>query len=613
MASKKVAYSYVRFSRPEQLNGDSLRRQKEASKKWCYQNGYYLDESLKLTDKGVSAFRGDNAVKGKLGAFVDAIETGRVKKGSVLIVESLDRLSRQAASEAFIQLMSILGKGITIITLNPEEKLTQKDMEDTTKILSVILIMTRAYEESSTKSKRIKDAWENKRKKLQQGVIISGRVPGWIEKEGDRFVLNPHADTVKRIVKMYLAGHGPTAIVRALNADNVPTIGRGKQRANFWRQSSIIKILKSPALIGEFQPHLGKSSQDQSKRQPAGDPIPNYYPAIIKEVDFYKIKKRFADKRTSIKGRVGNGDGRITNLFRGLIFDERDKSAMIIVNKGTNASGRQIVSSKATADKTIPYIAFPYEALEESLFRMVSTITTADILPQEATDYSEALEAAQLRLGKLEDKITMVQQQILNCDPEDAEPLLQLIPKLNQQKNEAKIQSEDLQAKLHNSMPTQEECQSVVELMQNDKENVNEHRRRFRNIFMDIVKRVDVLPVKSGHWRLAYVRVLFDNDRKRTIAVICHRGKLVICQAHNGDFMDHENSTKEELDEFYYLIEHRFTQCKARSVKQTKINLENYYRRKTGSGIPITKKPKNKIRPDRKLYIANPESETEES
>jgi hypothetical protein len=41
-----VAFSYVRFSTPEQAKGDSLRRQGEAAARWCQRNGVRLDTSL---------------------------------------------------------------------------------------------------------------------------------------------------------------------------------------------------------------------------------------------------------------------------------------------------------------------------------------------------------------------------------------------------------------------------------------------------------------------------------------------------------------------------------------------------------------------------------------
>lgn len=47
------AYSYVRFSSPEQAKGDSVRRQVEAAERYAQSHGLRLDD--RLTDAGLSA------------------------------------------------------------------------------------------------------------------------------------------------------------------------------------------------------------------------------------------------------------------------------------------------------------------------------------------------------------------------------------------------------------------------------------------------------------------------------------------------------------------------------------------------------------------------------
>ncbi|MQY52595.1 hypothetical protein GHK24_12515 [Rhodocyclus tenuis] len=59
-----TAYSYVRFSIPQQLKGDSLRRQLEASERYVAEHGLVLDKTLNLRDLGISAFRGKNVERG---------------------------------------------------------------------------------------------------------------------------------------------------------------------------------------------------------------------------------------------------------------------------------------------------------------------------------------------------------------------------------------------------------------------------------------------------------------------------------------------------------------------------------------------------------------------
>src|SRR5688572_21023023 len=93
-------FSYLRFSSPEQARGDSFRRQTEEPERWCRERGLELDDTLTLHDLGRSAFRGSHAEFGALRVFLDLVESGRVERGSILLVESLDRLSREAVLDA---------------------------------------------------------------------------------------------------------------------------------------------------------------------------------------------------------------------------------------------------------------------------------------------------------------------------------------------------------------------------------------------------------------------------------------------------------------------------------------------------------------------------------
>ena len=83
------AYSYLRFSTPEQSKGDSLRRQTALADDYAKRHSLTLDTELTLRDLGVSAFRGDNLAVGALGAFLKAVSDGPAPGGTVLLVEAL--------------------------------------------------------------------------------------------------------------------------------------------------------------------------------------------------------------------------------------------------------------------------------------------------------------------------------------------------------------------------------------------------------------------------------------------------------------------------------------------------------------------------------------------
>src|SRR5262249_51989725 len=129
----RIAYSYIRFSHRKQREGDSLRRQTELAESHCQRRGWTLDSSLNLHDLGKSSFRGKNALFGNLGLFIKAVETGDVKPGSVLIVESLDRISRQGIVEGFDTIKKILRAGILLVTLSPEREFDESALRSLTK------------------------------------------------------------------------------------------------------------------------------------------------------------------------------------------------------------------------------------------------------------------------------------------------------------------------------------------------------------------------------------------------------------------------------------------------------------------------------------------------
>lgn len=94
---KPRPFSYLRMSSAAQLAGDSLRRQTQAAREYADKHGLELQEEDQLRDLGVSGFRGDHlAEDAGLGGFIAAVRSGRVTHGSVLLIEDLDRLSRQA-------------------------------------------------------------------------------------------------------------------------------------------------------------------------------------------------------------------------------------------------------------------------------------------------------------------------------------------------------------------------------------------------------------------------------------------------------------------------------------------------------------------------------------
>ena len=222
--SQKRCFSYVRFSTSEQAAGDSLRRQTELARRWAAANGFVLDESLTLRDLGVSAFKGANMRSGNaLNEFHRAIEQGTVTSGDVLLLESLDRLSRDKPRQALRALERIVEAGVDVVTLLDNKRYTASSL-DGLDLMMALVTMLRAHDESATKSVRAKAAiaaldarFANSAHGPVRHIRPGRKLPYWISRASDGRV---HVDRrrgalVARTVRLYLSGASLEQIARA--------------------------------------------------------------------------------------------------------------------------------------------------------------------------------------------------------------------------------------------------------------------------------------------------------------------------------------------------------------------------------------------------------------
>ena len=206
----RLAISYLRFSSPEQAKGDSIRRQTEATELYCAKHGYTLTEKYRLRDAGVSAFRGANLEPtSALGGLLRQVEQGLIPSGTVLIVESLDRLSREKVRKALTVFLNLIDKGIEIVALADNERRFNADAVDADSMALVgsIMVMVRAHEESLMKSKRVKASWVTKHRLAAQGEFIKIQTPSWLAKKDRKYIVIPEkSQVIKRIFKLCLDG-----------------------------------------------------------------------------------------------------------------------------------------------------------------------------------------------------------------------------------------------------------------------------------------------------------------------------------------------------------------------------------------------------------------------
>ncbi|MGB7814720.1 MAG: recombinase family protein [Methylotenera sp.] len=385
----RTAYSYIRMSTEKQLNGDSLRRQLLASATYAKNNDLNIDNTP-LTDIG-SGFRGENSRTGTLSRFLYDLEAGKIKPNSVLLIESLDRLSRDRLSSALTQFMRILELGIEIITLSDNQKYTKAIIDQNPGALFISLgIMFRANEESEIKSKRLTAAWVNKRAKSSSKVLTK-LCPAWMRynEETQKFeLIEERVKVVKSIFNMCINTFGIYRIARNLNENKVPIFGRGK----FWHKSYITKILKNRSVIGEFQPRV----LVEGKRVKTDNPIANYFPAILDE-------KTFMLAQVAVARRTLNGAGckgtNFTNLFAGLSYCNSCGSKMLLRNRGgTDRSSKKLLCSNQIVHAGCQMSEWTLADLEEIIFRHLKEVNFTDLLDVKNDDKTMSLEDEKLAL-----------------------------------------------------------------------------------------------------------------------------------------------------------------------------------------------------------------------
>lgn len=329
------AMIYMRWSSAEQGKGSSLERQRQECMRYATAKGWQIEGEL--IDDGVSAFKGQHAVTGKLGMFVRDVEEGRWPHGIILLVEKLDRLSRQEAKLVFLWMVQMTEMGVVIATVDGDRRYDKTNI-DMASIIEVVVKAQLSHEESSKKSQRLGAAWAAKRAQLARGEggVMTRRAPAWLAVEGlppSFVVIEDRAAIVRRIFEETASGFGKHHIARKLNLEGVDTFGR----ASGWHASYIQKILRSQAVLGEFQP--GRKARGEA-RTPAGDTIRDYYPAVVDADLHARAMRSMTGRRRIVLGR----GRRLANVMSGLATCGHCGSKMTFRGKGLKqrASGEWV-------------------------------------------------------------------------------------------------------------------------------------------------------------------------------------------------------------------------------------------------------------------------------
>lgn len=119
---------------------------------------------------------------------------------------------------------------------------------------------------------------------------------------------------------MSLDGMGQSVISKRLNDRGVPSWTGG----NGWHTSTLAKMLNNPALYGSFQPYI----KTDGKLLPHGEPVKDYFPALMTEEKFMILKKLRSERLFAGTGRRRNT---VPNLLSGVAVCGYCGGSMVLI------------------------------------------------------------------------------------------------------------------------------------------------------------------------------------------------------------------------------------------------------------------------------------------
>jgi DNA invertase Pin-like site-specific DNA recombinase len=422
---------YARFSNAVQEGGTSIERQEELAERYAAAHGLVLDNGLNLRDLGVSAFHGKNKDEGALGELLKLIASGDVPAGSTVLIESVSRLSRMPPRKASRILEEIVEARVAVVFMDSGQTYTLDNIDDLAGDIRFRIESHAAHKLSSDLQRYRRASWKRAQDRAREhGQPATRMTPRWIEVpttrdargrvvHGEARVIPERAKIVRRIFRDYLAGAGKESITKALNREGVPTWDAGKRTAPHWRHTYISKILVNRATIGEYQPHTTELvERDDGRRvrvrKPNGNPIPDFYPAVIDVETFNRVQALLQANRPVKGAKLRTSRSAPKHLLATLLRCAHCGAAVRRENKGegprpTN-SGPKYQCETVGVGAKCSAVRVSVRLIEQHLCDHADELLRD--MPETDAQLREAIAGAQVDLWNAADELTYLRHEL---------------------------------------------------------------------------------------------------------------------------------------------------------------------------------------------------------
>lgn len=526
----KKVFVYHRVSSDQQLDGSGIARQAELLEGYLERTGicFEMDDPIPvvLSDQGVSAFKGLNISEGELGAWMEEVRKG-MWDSSILVVESIDRFSRQNPFDVMGYINALMAHNVAIHDVMANIVISRSNSKD---LPFVMMNAQRAYDESKYKSDRIRKGWAKKREQaFNKGTIVTNKRPQWIDVEDDKYILNHKAAVIKEIFELYKTGLGCPTIAKELQKKE----GEQYKFNRAWTGELVHKILTNRRVTGKiFISETIRNHDDLDNPVTQKKYQMNVYPIVVNEDEFELVQDLLKSRRPNA-GRItvkktDNEEVLIkSNLFSGIARCMDCGGPMyhnVVRAKRTPKKGDpkveeyRYIRCLSERDGLCNNKAMTYETVERFVVEHLIGMDISTVIKEQ--EFNPELEVIRIQIDQVKDQIANYENGI-----ERRKSVGKVISfEMREELDDARLQLEELLARQASLATVNVDIPVLKNVDVNELFNVNnvDIRTRYENELNKIVSTVRLKRVGDSY----IIDIKYkNNDLKRHVIFVEHKKK----------------------------------------------------------------------------------------